>query len=108
MIALRSLAVLVGEADMGYSIHRLFGLHRPGVRLARSKKEAGRKVTGTSGGGLTYWLLRYFGAGAVLAALSWSGTAQAALVNDYSQSDDVWNTPVPPGHFLIDTRILYS
>lgn len=33
--------------------------------------------------------------------------AHAALINDYSMSDDVWNTPISAGHFLIDTRTTY-
>jgi hypothetical protein len=34
--------------------------------------------------------------------------AQAALVNDYSMTDDVWNTPVAHGHALVDLRTAYT
>lgn len=93
---------------MGYSIHRLFGLPRPGARLAGRQKEAALVTSRSIDAVPVYWMLRFFATGAVLAALAWPGAAQAALVNDYSQSDDVWNTPVAPGHVVIDTRSLYS
>jgi hypothetical protein len=30
--------------------------------------------------------------------------AEAALINDYSQTDDIWNSPIAPGRILIDAR----
>lgn len=34
--------------------------------------------------------------------------AEAALVNDYSMTDDVWNPPVAAGHLLVDLRTAYN
>lgn len=34
--------------------------------------------------------------------------AHAALVNDYSAVDDVWNAPIAAGHFLVDVRTDYT
>lgn len=47
---------------------------------------------------------------ALVAAGLWAsaGAAQAALVNTYSQTDDVWSTPLAPGHALLDVRTSYS
>lgn len=41
-------------------------------------------------------------------ASSWALPARAALVNDYSFTDDVWNAPLAPGHWLGDLRAGYT
>lgn len=45
---------------------------------------------------------------ALLAFAEVSVPAHAALVNDYSSTDDVWNAPIPTGHFLLDVRTSYG
>lgn len=45
---------------------------------------------------------------AVAAALVAACPAQAALVNTYSSTDDVWNTPLGPGRSLLDARLSHS
>ena len=47
---------------------------------------------------------------ALATLLAWMApsAAQAALVNDYSPTDDVWNTPVAAGHLLLDLRTDYT
>lgn len=46
----------------------------------------------------------------LLALAVWlmAGPARAALVNDYSQTDDVWNQPIAAGHVLIDARSSFA
>lgn len=45
---------------------------------------------------------------AIIGTLGGDFQAHAALVNDYSMTDDVWNAPIAPGHFLVDARGAYS
>lgn len=48
------------------------------------------------------------GALALCVAMAPQAIARAALINDYSQTDDVWNAPIPAGHALIDARLSYT
>lgn len=45
---------------------------------------------------------------AIAAALVAACPAQAALVNTYSSTDDVWNPPLGPGRSLLDARLSHS